>query len=124
MLRLCSPSQAPMRQNQISVKTPTLFNTVLSPSRFGSNLAMRGKGNTMVEKLLSLSETERNAYLKDGLILQELTLDYLNRLDALSNTAKNHASLGKQQTELKQIARWLDIREEDCLREIAQHLPQ
>jgi hypothetical protein len=91
--------------------------------RFGSNIAMRGKGNTILEKLLSLPEAERQGYLNNELLRQELTLDYYQRLKKLADSKPTDTSLPKQITELKQVAQFIQVPDEVAKIEIDGHTP-
>jgi hypothetical protein len=91
--------------------------------RFGSKIAMRGKGNTILEKLLSLPEGERKQYLENELIRQELTLDYLQRLDKLAQSKPTDSTVSKQVTEIKQIAQFIQVPDEVAQLEIDGHTP-
>jgi hypothetical protein len=84
---------------------------------------MRGKGNTILEKLLSLPEGERKQYLENELIRQELTLDYLQRLDKLAQSKPTDSTVSKQVTEIKQIAQFIQVPDEVAQLEIDGHTP-
>lgn len=94
-----------------------------NPLQFGSKLAMRGKGNTILEKLLSLPESERQGYLNNELLRQELTLDYYQRLDKLAQSKPHDPALAKQISELKQIAQFIQVPDEVAQMEIEGHTP-
>lgn len=84
---------------------------------------MRGKGNTILEKLMSLSEEERQQYLKVELMVQELTLDFYQRLDKLLKTPVQDKTLTKQTDDLKLLAKLLHMNPDEANRIIEAHQP-